>query len=274
MSQLTIRLIAIDVDGTLLDSRHRVQTAVNQELSGLTRRGIKIVLATARSPQLMEAVLAQLSFVPFLICFSGAWVGDPQSSSLKQKPVWEKRISLAAAQNIIDQATSAGLEPNVFYPSEWRVSKVTREIEEESRITQVKPAVSNRLLEPDLGPHKILLIGKLGADAALLEIVAEAIRPFTAATFSKPNYLEVIAPEVNKAGSLALLAKQVGFDISMVAAIGDGHNDLEMIEAAGIGIAMGNAAPPVKSKATWVTLDNDRAGVAVAVQELDRRGML
>src|SRR6516225_5291605 len=79
MPQAPIRLIAIDVDGTLLDSSHRVQAAVAMSLAGLHQCGIRIVLATARSPQLMEPVLTQLGFLPFLICFSGAWIGDPRS---------------------------------------------------------------------------------------------------------------------------------------------------------------------------------------------------
>ena len=274
MPQAPIRLIAIDVDGTLLDSSHRVQATVAKSLAGLHQRGIRIVLATARSPQLMEPVLTQLGFLPFLICFSGAWIGDPRSQSTQQQSFFERELSVSAAQQVIDVASAYDLEPNVFYPFAWRVRRLTPEVKAESDITQTAPSLTPELIEKAKGPSKILIISRLDEEADTLQRIANAISPFTTATFSKPNYLEVIAPGVNKARSLAIFAERLGLDMSRVAAIGDGLNDIEMIEASAFGIAMGNAATQVKSVADWVTSSQDEAGVSEAVRELSRRGLV
>jgi len=274
MSKAPIRLVAIDVDGTFLDSSHRVPSAVETSLAGLQQRGIRIVLATARSPQLMESVLAQLRFVPLLICFSGAWIGDPRSQSANQQPLFERQLSLSAARKVINVALSYDLEPNVLYPYVWRVRRLTAEVKAESDITQTLPLVTSELLEFPKGPNKILVISKPGDGARTLELVADAIKSSTTATFSKPNYLEVIAPGVNKAGSLAILAERLGLEMSRVAAIGDGLNDIEMIKASGFGIAMGNAAPQLKLAADWITLSQDEAGVSEAVRVLSMRALV
>ena len=71
-----------------------------------------------------------------------------------------------------------------------------------------------------------------------------------------------------------MFAERLGLDMSRVAAIGDGLNDIEMIEASAFGIAMGNAAAQVKSVADWVTSSQDDAGVSEAVRELSRRGLV
>jgi hydroxymethylpyrimidine pyrophosphatase-like HAD family hydrolase len=88
------------------------------------------------------------------------------------------------------------------------------------------------------------------------------------ATFSKSNYLEVLPIGVDKAKALMKLAKTLGLELSQVAAIGDGLNDVEMLREAGLGIAMGNASDAVKSEADWVTGTNDEEGVAQAVRRL------
>jgi hypothetical protein len=90
------------------------------------------------------------------------------------------------------------------------------------------------------------------------------------ATFSKPNYLEVIPLGVNKAEALVNLTKRLSLDLSQVVALGDGHNDLEMLREVGLGIAMGNATEEVKAAAKWVTGTNDEAGVAQAIRKLFR----
>jgi hydroxymethylpyrimidine pyrophosphatase-like HAD family hydrolase len=74
--------------------------------------------------------------------------------------------------------------------------------------------------------------------------------------------------------SLAIFAERLGLDMSTVAAIGDGLNDIEMIEASAFGIAMGNAAAQVKSVADWVMLSQDETGVSEAVRELSRKGLI
>jgi hydroxymethylpyrimidine pyrophosphatase-like HAD family hydrolase len=101
-----------------------------------------------------------------------------------------------------------------------------------------------------------------------LTSIANLIMPLSTATFSKPNYLEIIPVGVNKANALATVAQSLEVELSQSAAIGDGLNDLEMLREVGLGIAMGNASETVKSVAKWVTGTNEEEGVALAVQKL------
>jgi len=102
----------------------------------------------------------------------------------------------------------------------------------------------------------------------LLTKIANLIKPLSSTTFSKPDYLEIIPTGVNKAKALAQVVRTLGLELSHVAAVGDGLNDLEMLKEVGLGIAMGNAAESVKSAAKWVTGTNDEEGVAKAVARL------
>ena len=99
------------------------------------------------------------------------------------------------------------------------------------------------------------------------------MQSFSTATFSKSNYLEIIPPGVNKAKAVAELAQTLGVELSQVAALGDGENDVEMLKEVGLGIAMGNACDDAKAAAGWLTGTNDEGGVAQAVRRLMATGM-
>jgi len=194
-----IRLVAIDVDGTLLDSSSSLPSTVREAMNELDARGVGVVLATARSPKALRVVLRELHFAPWLICFSGAWIGELELRSLTPRQTWwEKRHSASVARWIVETALANNIEPNVYGLETWRV----------------------------------------------------------------------IPLGVNKARSLTTLAQLRAIELSQVAAIGDGLNDLEMLREAGIGIAMGNAAQEVISAADWITATNDEGGVAHAVRKL------
>jgi hydroxymethylpyrimidine pyrophosphatase-like HAD family hydrolase len=128
------------------------------------------------------------------------------------------------------------------------------------------------LLEDGVEPNKILLIASKSDSSQALHLIADSVQSVSNATFSKPSYLEIVPKGANKAAALTHLITILGLDLSQVAAIGDGYNDLEMIREAGLGIAMGNA-PAVQSAAEWVTGTNNEAGVAQAVRRLVEDGL-
>ena len=269
LASKVIRLVTIDVDGTLLDSSSSLPPTVREAVNELDARGVGVVLATARSPAALRVVLRELHFVPWLICFSGAWIGELELRSLtSQRAWWEKRHSASVARWIVETALANNVEPNVYGLETWRVRTLTREILAESQITNTRPTIAAEVLDQNEEPYKILLVTGEDVATARLHDIAKLVQSRSTATFSKPNYLEIIPLGVNKARSLATLAQLKGIELSQVAAIGDGLNDLEMPQEAGIGIAMGNAAQEVISAADWITATNDEGGVAHAVRKL------
>ena len=275
MKSSSIRLFAIDVDGTLLDSMHRLRREVKDSVCRLAASGIRIALATARGPVAVREIVRQFDFSPWLICFSGGWIGELDSPSLVPKDVRrDHRISYDAARTILSTAFSHDVEPNVFTPESWRVRKMTDQILQESRIVNLRPSVVTNLLAYGEEPSKIMLISSLDEASDVLLSIRESIRSFSTATFSKTNYLEVLPVGVNKAKALAVLTENLGFKLSQVAAIGDAPNDVEMLKEVGLPIAMGNASSELKALAEWVVRTNDEGGVAqVAHRLLDDRGV-
>src|ERR1700751_4714626 len=127
-----VRLFAIDVDGTLLDSSHRLKTEVRDAVCRLAVSGVQMVLATARGPQAVRDIVRQFDFSPWLIGFSGGWIGELDEGSLEPKNVRSAgRIAAAHASLILSPAISNNVEPNVFTPESWRVRTMTHEILEE-----------------------------------------------------------------------------------------------------------------------------------------------
>ena len=269
LQKSVIRLMAIDVDGTLLDGSHRLRADVREAVNRLAASGCAVALATARGPQAVVEIVRQFDFAPSLICFSGGWIGELDSTSMRPANVrLDRRLPADVARSIVGQAINQGVEPNVFTPDTWRVRKLTDEIAEETRIVNLQPTVSDELLADDIEPSKIMLISQLEAADESLPPIERSIQSISTVTFSKRNYLEILPVGVNKAKGVAALSKFLSVDLSEVAAIGDGLNDLEMLSEAGFAIAMGNASDRVKAAADLVVGSNNEAGVAQAVDEI------
>ena len=272
LQESAVRLMAIDVDGTLLDGSHRLRADVREAVNRLAASGCAVALATARGPQAVVEIVQQFDFAPSLICFSGGWIGELDSTSMRPVSVrLDRRLPADIARSIVSQAINQGVEPNVFTPEAWRVRKLTDEIVEETRIVNLQPLVSDELLADDVEPSKIMLISRLEVADEALPPIERSIQSISTVTFSKRNYLEILPVGVNKAKAVAALAQFLGVDLSDVAAIGDGLNDLEMLSEAGFAIAMGNASDRVKAAADLVVGSNNEAGVAQAVNEIMAR---
>jgi Cof subfamily protein (haloacid dehalogenase superfamily) len=264
-----IQLFAIDVDGTLLDGSHRLKTEVKEAVCRLAASGLEVALATARGPQAVREIVQEFNFVPWMICFSGGWIGELELPTLQPKNVrLDVRIPTSAARSILAEALNQGVEPNVFTPETWRVRRLTEEIAEETRIVNLRPEISDELLSASAEPSKIMLISRLQSAGQVLPRIEKSINSVCTVTFSKPNYLEVLPLGVNKAGAVATLSETLGISLKQVAAIGDGLNDREMLNSVGLPIAMGNAVDELKSKAKWIVGTNNEGGVAEAVERL------
>jgi Cof subfamily protein (haloacid dehalogenase superfamily) len=275
MSLGSIKAVAIDVDGTLLDDDHRLRDPVRDALHELVANQTQVILATARGPQALAAVLRPLRLSPLVVCFSGAWVGELDYLSLRPKrTVLDRRHRPAVARTIVASALELKVEPNVFTLNSWRARQMTPEIRLESQITECTPLLTANLLEENNDPSKIMLITGKDDSSEPLQVIAEAMQSSTNATFSKANYLEIIPFGTNKAEALGQVIVTLGLELSQLAAIGDGLNDLEMLGEAGLGIAMGNAPAAVQSVADWVTGTNDQAGVAQAIRRLFQEGFI
>ena len=269
---MKIHLVAIDLDGTLLTSGNEI-TAPTEAIVKAVRReqGVHVVLATARPPRSVKRFYDVLGLDGPMINYNGALVFDPAARRI----LMHAPISAATARGIVDLARDE--HPEVLVSAEvldrWYTDRV-----DAAYITQ-----TGRLFEPDrVAPidewlaepvTKLLLLGDGGRMNELGRSIARAFRYQVSVIQTEAECLQITHPTVSKARALKTVAGELGVMREQVMAIGDNANDVEMLQWAGVGVAMANAPESVLRAADYVTDHNDADGVAKAMHQLIMGGV-
>lgn len=263
------QLVASDIDGTLLDSRDRVRPRLRTVLARMIRAGVPLVLATGRPARWIEPVLDQLPVRPLCVCANGAVIWDSAHDRVTAfrglEPAAQAEV-LAIAREVLEPhggvtiaaerpgTTSMDPPEELFvvaddYHHAW--DPLGHDLVDESEVI-AEPATKLLLRNPGL------------SSAGMLDLLAPYINPSLGhITYSVPEgLLEVSAPGVTKRRGLEQLASLIGADADDVVCFGDMPNDIEMLQWAGLGVAMGNAREEVKDAADEITATNDEDGVA------------
>jgi Cof subfamily protein (haloacid dehalogenase superfamily) len=262
-----VRLVVLDVDGTLLTSDARLTPATRAAVGRASERGLEVCLATSRGPGGLRWLLARLDLAVWAVTYQGALVGRlDRTGALVGRPLVDDPVPGAAAGAVLAAAASAGLSASWFVGPAWYALADDPAMRREAGIVRDRFVVADR---PDgADPHKLMLIAGRPELLPALHALARRLPATCAGHFSNANYLEVTRAGVDKARALAVLADRVGVPLAEWAAVGDGHNDLGMLRAVGLPIAMGNAKAPLKQAAAWVVPANDQDGAAAALDRL------
>jgi len=156
-----------------------------------------------------------------------------------------------------------------YYNDELCMEHLTEEGHYYSRLAGVKPHIIEDLIASLDQNEAMKIMAITDNEKVLLEMEAELRSRYSQRLYitrSKPFFLEIMSREASKANALQVVAEHYGIDRKEIMAIGDSYNDIDMIEWAGLGVAMGNAFKPVKEAADYVTVSNDEAGVAEAIR--------
>jgi Cof subfamily protein (haloacid dehalogenase superfamily) len=261
-----LRGIVLDVDGTLLDPWHRLSPATIAAVARARAAGLRIVLASGRSPRAMTAVLAALGLDGPAVAFNGAVTFRLAGGAIE--PLAGTTLARDAAIDVLDLAGDHGVEIGWYTLDGWRVAAPGPGAEEEGALTGEPPIVEPGMPDGLPDPHKLMCVAITPEQTAALPGLRARLPPSVTGVFSHPRYLEVIAPGVDKAAAVIAACGALGLAPRELAAIGDAENDIGMLRAAGIGIAMGNAAPAVVAVADRVTGPNHRDGAARAIDAL------
>jgi Cof subfamily protein (haloacid dehalogenase superfamily) len=262
------RLVATDVDGTLLDPADRVPERSIAVITRLVAAGVGFVLVTGRPPRWIPPVVAELPVARLAVCANGGVLYDALEDRVLWSRVLEPDALTELATLVADTLPDCGLavervaeravggtEPFVAEPGyrhAW--PDADNAVSERSELL-ARPAVKMLVRNPGLSSDAMV--------AALAPVVGDRAD----LTFSHPRGLvEISPPGVTKATGLAEVARRAGVDAADVVAFGDMPNDLEMLRWAGHGVAMGNAHPALLDVADEVTATNGEDGLALVLE--------
>lgn len=267
---MTYQLIALDMDGTLLDSSKQVLPSSVAAIARAKGAGVSLAICSGRCPAMVERHRADLPGVRYAICSSGAVLYDLD----ERRVLSASSFGAGVVARLRDLARGLDFAADAFCGRDFCYDAAILDdmgrygVGEYERIFRDSgegvPSVWGRLLAAD-GPavEKIdLHFSNRGDRAAMIERVQDL--PVELAC-SEGRTLEVSPAGVNKGTGLRGLAGLLGVDVAATAAVGDSDNDLPMLSVAGLAVAMGNANEHVHAVADLVVPDNDHDGVAEAI---------
>ncbi|MHC5216987.1 Cof-type HAD-IIB family hydrolase [Enterococcus sp. LJL128] len=264
-----IKLIAIDLDGTLLNSQKQISAEDKKILQQAKAQGIKVVLCTGRPLAGIEIYLEELALTEpgdYSITFNGGLVQKNDTGEIIEKALMpleniHELHELAVALNVPLDVLSDGTVLQLPTSSEY-----TSIYGQLNNLLTFEPTKLEQMTTDRIYNKAVVAIDADYLDERIKEIPAAFYERYEVIK-TRSNLLEFMPKGITKAYGISLLARDLTISQEEVMAIGDEENDLPMIEYAGIGVAMENAVPMVKAAADVVTKTNDQAGVAYVVQK-------
>jgi Cof subfamily protein (haloacid dehalogenase superfamily) len=261
---LKYKLIAADLDGTLMGEDTIFSPKVRDAVRQAMEKGVKFTIATGRAFSSTRLFAQELRVNAPLICYQGGLIKDHLSGQV----IYKQSVPLPLAQEVIRFTQQRGLHLNVYLDGCAYVERMTPEARYYTRIARaaVYP-VGDLLTFLDRGPMKFIII--LSDDEATGPLIAELGTLFAGQMHfvrSYPRFVEGIPLGVSKGHALARLADHLGLSLGETIGIGDNDNDLELVERAGLGVAMGNASPAVKAAADYIAPPVDEEGVFEVIE--------
>ncbi len=261
---MKIKLIACDVDGTLLGKKLVLSGRLKSVVKEAGERGVAFCIATGRMFSSALPFAQELGLSTPLIAYNGALVKNAATHELYDA----NPLDIEVAGEILALCEKKGWYIQKYLNDRLYVAEVT----EAGRAYAVRTNVE---INPEGGafyrlataPHKLMMIAEPEESLLIKKELAEVFGERLAITSSNPRFIELVQPGVNKGTALAHLAAKLSLRPAEIMAIGDAHNDLEMVKFAGIGVAVANAAPELKEAARFVSAACEEDGAALAIEK-------
>jgi Cof subfamily protein (haloacid dehalogenase superfamily) len=264
MNEKTYKMIAIDVDDTLLNDDLKITESTKAALAAASAKGVIVTLATGRMFASAKKIAKQLEMNVPIITYQGSLV----KNLMEEQIIYERSVPPAAAQFLYRYAETHNLHLQVYHNDTLYVKEDSQKIKDYSALSNIPYTVTaefNALASKPL--TKMLFIDEPDKLDAVAIDLRNSLGGQLHITKSKAHYLEFLHPEGTKGHAVESLAMHYNVDLSQVIAIGDSWNDHEMLEIAGLGVAMGNAVDSLKKIANYITLSNNEDGVRHVVEK-------
>lgn len=269
-----IRMIGLDLDGTLLNDKKELTEHTRDVLMRAGKKGVELVVATGRPITGVPKELLEFTWARYVLASNGGRIVDRK----EKKTIYECPVDYDMAVQILRIFDEYDTLKEIYfdgigYVQEEEVFRAEVYVDSQPVVEYIR---STRTKIPDLwkkmhemkghGLDKVHAVFRREEDRQEAKRRIEELGDITVTSAISRN-LEANAPGVDKGAGLLRLGKYLGISREEIMACGDGENDLAMIRAAGIGVAMANAMESVKEAADYITLSNNEDGVALAVSK-------
>jgi 5-amino-6-(5-phospho-D-ribitylamino)uracil phosphatase len=262
-----VKLVALDLDGTLLDSSKVIDDETVAALKAACARGVQVVIASARPPRGVRHIYQQLCLRTWQINYNGALIWDEGAG----QAVFHRPMQPAVVRQIIDvardQYDEVGVHAEVL--DRWYTDRPV-----EAFVTE-----TGRLFAPDgivsvaefcaVPITKLMFMGDVPMLMRLESLLLPRFGRHVTIVSTDSHLMQIMDARVSKAVALKKIAQHHGVKRESVMAVGDAPNDLGMLQYAGVAVAMENAHPVVKEEADWVAPSNDSRGVLAALKRFN-----
>jgi Cof subfamily protein (haloacid dehalogenase superfamily) len=251
-----VKVVALDLDGTLLNSNNEISDFNKDILWRLKERGVHIILCTGRPYNAMKKFRDELSLDDHVICFNGANIVDKD-----EKLVLDTSLDTETSLELVKVGRVRNTYFHGFMEDKWLVP-YTNEISEKYKARTGLTETVGALEEVEgLRFTKMMYIGENALLREIYEELDEKLGERVYKAFSNPNFLEVLSGSSSKAKALDFFLKEKGLTPENLLVMGDSYNDLEMLKFAKYGVVMENTPEELKEQFDLIAPGNDEDGV-------------
>ncbi len=263
---MNYKMIALDMDGTLLDESKNISSRNKKAIQKAKAIGKKVVIATGRPLVGIKWVLNELEINAsddYVIAFNGALVQNVHTEDV----IFQRTLSLEDYTYLYQFSQEYGVHIQALTESYVTTPVHNPYTQVEADINQIQTVLCDvHAFDPNETIVKVMFVDEKEKLDDIEKHLPEVLKSKYSVLRSAPIFLEFLNPEVNKGVGVQAIAAVENYDASEIICVGDAGNDIAMIEYAGLGVAMANASPAVKDVANHITDSNEEDGVAKVIE--------
>jgi Cof subfamily protein (haloacid dehalogenase superfamily) len=266
-----IRMLALDIDGTLVSDDLAIGPRTKAAVSAALARGVAVSLVTGRMVSSAMRFAGELNLTGPIVGYQGGLIREmpPAGSSRIGRLLVHSPLAAATARDVLLWTREQGLDPHVNHLERFILRADDPRADDYSAFMGARAELVPDIVEATTHPvTKILAVGEPPRPQELAEVAAARYAGRADVTISHPRFLEFVAPGVSKGRAIRYLSRRLGIPLGATMAIGDQWNDLEMLSEVGHGAAMPTAPLAVRSVARYVAPPVGEEGVAAMIEAL------